>query len=295
LDSPQAVSNGSGFVQNNSDGSVTVPREVWERVCSQAVDIERATMSLKSTLRNVGPSDVLNGTVTSIHTGGYHHTENYFSRDADASSASRTPTDNIVRHVNSQGIHTRSGLNGEMVHLGGSSVPGLIVNLSNGDSSNPGLQELLGKSMLPLFALDNESATYPFVDLWGLPHGSEARADQLARALPSHQTCMNFFNAYKDTAFPIFPVLPDIDAFHSDLMIFLINQAKYGPDNWGPGKSESQDMTIYGQSIRWTGLLFAVLASGSQCALNLPRKERELIANVYGMFWTLDSPGLILT
>lgn len=49
-------------------------------------------------------------------------------------------------------------------------------------------QEVLGKSILPMFGLDNESATYPFVDLWGLPHGSLARAQELAKALPTDFT-----------------------------------------------------------------------------------------------------------
>jgi hypothetical protein len=47
------------------------------------------------------------------------------------------------------------------------------------------MRDLLGKSILPFFGLDNQRTTYPFVDLWGLPHGSSSRIDELCRLLPA--------------------------------------------------------------------------------------------------------------
>lgn len=42
-----------------------------------------------------------------------------------------------------------------------------------------------------------------------------------------------------------------------------------------------QNDQMDGMSLRWTGLLFAVLASGVQYS-NFPKKDRELMSQVYG-------------
>ncbi|KAK5049253.1 hypothetical protein LTR16_010970, partial [Cryomyces antarcticus] len=62
--------------------------------------------------------------------------------------------------------------------------------LGQGAGGRPGVQELMGRSILPIFGLDNESATYPFVDLWGLPHGSMSRTEELCKAIPSDAECL---------------------------------------------------------------------------------------------------------
>jgi hypothetical protein len=177
-------------------------------------------------------------------------------------------------HVRSQGVHTHNEFTGQTIHIGPSSVPALIMALGRGDSQY-GVQDLLGKkNMLPIFGLDNESATYPFVDLWGLPHGSIARANELANAFPSDSECLSFFRCYRETAHVVYPAVADIEGIESDLLLFLINRAS---SQGGVGVSEEQ---IYGKNFHWIGLLFAILASGCQCS-TLPRKERELTSQVY--------------
>jgi hypothetical protein len=172
-------------------------------------------------------------------------------------------------------VHTHNEFTGQTIHIGPSSVPALVMALGRGDSSFSGIQDVLGKkSMLPIFGLDNESATYPFVDLWGLPHGSIARASELTNALPSDSECLSFFRCYRETAHVVYPAVADIEAIESDLLLFLINRAS---SQGGAGVSEE---TIYGKDFHWIGLLFAVLASGCQCS-TLPRKERELTSQVY--------------
>jgi len=188
------------------------------------------------------------------------------------------PIDSEMRHVSSEGIHTCNELTGETVHLGGGSVPALVMALSRGNKDQPDVQELLGKSILPIFGLDNESATYPFVDLWGLPHGSMSRVAELCRALPSDSDILSFFRYYRDTAHVVYPAIADIERFEADLMTFLINRASLQPVEDGiDGVSEQR---IHGKSLYWIGLLFAALASGCQCSA-LPRKERELTAQVF--------------
>lgn len=181
-------------------------------------------------------------------------------------------------HVRTQGIHTTNDLTGETVHVGGSSVPALIMALGRGDHEVPGVQELLGKkSILPLFGLDNESATYPFVDLWGLPHGSILKATEISGAIPSDQDCLSLFRYYRETAHIIYPALIEIDNFESDLLNFLINRANSQSDTNSGGITEQ---SIYGKSLHWIGLFFAALASGCQCS-SMARKERDLTSQVY--------------
>lgn len=138
------------------------------------------------------------------------------------------------------------------------------------------LQEFLGKSVLPLFGLDNESATYPFVDLWGLPHGSLQRARELSKALPGDSQMLGLFRSYLDMGYIIYPGVADLGQLEEDVAAFLVARASASdPDD---GVTEN---TIYGKSFYWLGMLFAVLASGAQCSA-VTRKERELTSQVYG-------------
>lgn len=135
---------------------------------------------------------------------------------------------------------------------------------------------MLGKSILPMFGLDNESATYPFVDLWGLPHGSVARARELANALPGDQQMASLFRAYRDMGSVIFPAIANVDELENDLNLFMMDrQMRTTPED---GVTEQ---TIYGKGYRWLAMLFAVLANGAQCS-GMQRKERELTSQVYG-------------
>lgn len=140
------------------------------------------------------------------------------------------------------------------------------------------LQEFLGKSVLPLFGLDNESATYPFVDLWGLPHGSLQRAKELARALPSDSQMLSLFGSYRDMGYIIYPGIADLAKLETDLTDFLVARSSMADPDEGV-----TEHTIHGKSFYWLGMLFAVLASGAQCSA-LTRKERELTSQVYGEY-----------
>jgi hypothetical protein len=59
------------------------------------------------------------------------------------------------------GINTNSDLLGENVYLGGNSVPAMVVAM--GKSGHGHVQELLGKSILPVFGLDNNTATCTYI------------------------------------------------------------------------------------------------------------------------------------
>lgn len=193
----------------------------------------------------------------------------------------QTPVNNEIQHIKTQGIHTQNELTGEIVHLGGSSVPALIMALGRGEHESPAVRELLGrKSILPIFGLDNESATYPFVDLWGIPHGSVLRAAELAGALPNDQECLNFFRYYRETAQVVYPAVADVEKLEADLLLFLLSRANAQADNPDNANGGITEHSIYAKNLHWIGLLFATLASGCQCSA-LPRKERDLTSQVY--------------
>lgn len=175
---------------------------------------------------------------------------------------------------------------GQTVHFGAGSIPAFLISMRNGGNTDLSeAQEVLGKTILPMFGLDNESATYPFVDLWGLPHGSLARAQELAKALPNDSQSLSFFRYYRDMAFVIYPGLAQLEMFEEELNQFLVVRA--ANDVTGEGVTEQQ---VHGQDFHWLGLLYAVLASGAQSS-QMQRKERELTSQVYSkshhqdVFW----------
>jgi hypothetical protein len=244
----------------NSDGARSlVPERDW--VSTKINSIEQSLQELKSGLRYL--------------TAGYQ----YPLAGGKLPLIDRATKDlsGKVSDPSAQGIHTNNDITGETVHLGGNSVPAMVVALGSG-SDEETVRELLGKSILPLFGLDNQSATYPFVDLWGLPHRSSSRIDELCKLLPADADCLQYFRQYRDTAHVLYPGVVDIRQFESDLTHFLINRASRAT------KTNNEPLTeqnVYGMSLHWVGLLFALLASGYQCS-GIPRKERQLISQVYG-------------
>ena len=183
----------------------------------------------------------------------------------------------VLSHADVHGVHMKNEA-GEMVHLGAGSIPAMLyaLQMDQNPAQKPEIQEMLGKTVLPLFALDNESATYPFVDLWGLPHGSLARAQELAKALPNDSQMLNLFRCYSDLGHIVYPSIVSPEQLESDLTLFLINRS--AQSGFDEGVTEQ---LIYGKSYTWLALLFAVLAGGCQCS-SMPRKERELTSQVYG-------------
>lgn len=160
-------------------------------------------------------------------------------------------------------------------YLGGNSVPAMVIAMGKGDG---GVQELLGKSVLPVFGLDNDSATYPFVDLWGLPHGSILRIQQLCSLIPADSECLQYFTHYKETAHVLYPGIADIPGMEYDLINFLANRRNNGEISSDGSAIDTQK--AYGKDLHWIGLLFAALASGCQCS-GRPRKERQLMSQVF--------------
>jgi Zn(2)-Cys(6) binuclear cluster domain-containing protein len=200
-------------------------------------------------------------------------------RSSRASSPPLDPTMGDAKFDVSRGLSTSNSLTGDSVYLGANSVPAMVVALANNSNDYSVIQDIIGKSILPVFGLDNESATYPFIDLWGIPHGSFQRVELLCKLLPEADAdLIQLFKKYQDTAHVIYPAVVDISLFESDLFEFLRNRR----NNPLAVQADSiTDQTVYGRDLHWLGLLFAILASGFQCS-NYPQKERQMKSQVYG-------------
>jgi hypothetical protein len=268
---------------SDSAATVTLARGDFEHLCRKLDRVESGLDELRRDMRAWNNHQQ------------HQHQQQTSGRSSPSGSTQRTTVDNnaqqqqqpwinnqFTRHTTVHGLHARNDLTGQTVHLGGSSVPALVMALGQGDREQPSVQEILGRSILPMFGLDNETATYPFVDLWGLAHGSLARAQELAKTIPTDSQCLSFFRYYKDLGNIIFPGVADISTFEMDLTRFLQKrneQMGIASENSLPGVNEQ---AIYDKNLEWIGLLFAVLASGCQCS-GLARKERELTSQVYSM------------
>ena len=91
---------------------------------------------------------------------------------------------------------------------------------------------------------------------------------------------IQLFKQYQDTAHVIYPGIIDIVGFESDLLDFL-RQRSNSALTVQPGPLTTQ--MVYGKDLHWLGLLFAALASATQCS-DLPRKERQMKSQVYGRY-----------
>lgn len=186
-----------------------------------------------------------------------------------------------------EGIHAPSGQMGTM-HLGSRSVLAYLNGLNRSDSYQQSAKVLLEENILPKLGLDNETATYPFVDLWSTD-SSLHDVSGLLQALPDDGLVEEFWVAYRDTACTIYPVVPDKAKFASNLKHMLYNrqQSRNSINAVDPHRP-------YGVSVQWLSLLFAVLASGTQ-STDRPAKERELTSQVYGTSSTRYRYVTILT
>lgn len=170
------VDTGSTHDAPNGDGHnepVTIAGDEWDRICTKLNTIERAITDLKTDLRrNAEGSQEPNGpdgstAISSIHV----------KQDPDG-----------PEYVRAMEINEENRMTGETVHLGGGSVPALIKALRAGNT--PAVQEVFESNVLPLFGLDNENATYPFISLWGNPQGASGRIEELQKALPNDADCI---------------------------------------------------------------------------------------------------------
>ncbi|OJK03560.1 hypothetical protein ASPACDRAFT_22265 [Aspergillus aculeatus ATCC 16872] len=180
----------------------------------------------------------------------------------------------------SEGIFGSTTMKTGSVHIGSRSA--LIDILDKSKNSEDTAQALPKEDLLAELAMGNESAAYPFVDLWS----SDPYTFNIAgvcSVLPDDEQCRKLLRFYIDVGSVLYPVLPDVARLEDNMERLLRGRQAVGgvyrPDANGLVKP-------FGMSVSFLSLLFAVLASGCQLS-DLPGKERELTSWVYGASYTL--------
>lgn len=167
-----AVSNTDGALSDGHDyppqsgPNITVPREQWER-------LNRELLELKANS-------------TSHHR---HTSETHLEIDHLDHADQESPQD----EEEGEGVHVPSTQMGTMgtTHLGSRSVLAYMMALGRSQTTQDAAKTLLEENILPKLGLDNESVTYPFIDLWssGL---SVQDVHGLCQALPDDALCREY-------------------------------------------------------------------------------------------------------
>ncbi|KAI9733023.1 MAG: hypothetical protein M1834_003568 [Cirrosporium novae-zelandiae] len=196
-----------------------------------------------------------------------------------ATSQETSPEDsqkNTTPHAMADGLLTYNNMSGQHVHLGSSSVAAFAMQLRD-NKQGKSAQDLLGSSILPVFGLEDSSATYPFINLWSPINDIRSGARQMREMLPNDSECLSLFALYKDVGFVFYPIIADISQLEEGLHQMLAERTRQS--QWERGSLETDD-TVYGKTLASTGILFAVLAAGCQ-ASDITRKDRELNSKIY--------------
>jgi Fungal specific transcription factor domain/Fungal Zn(2)-Cys(6) binuclear cluster domain len=255
--------NMTSIVSPSPSEHVSVPKNYLDMLMSKVDQLEHSLRELRSELGTVLAQG--NGMSKSPAIDPLMTQSNEETRSEDAQRR--------------EGIHTNNPITGQIIHVGGNSVPALLMSLAKHQSSQNADQldwnELVNGSILPLLGLDNETATYPFIDLWAIPEPPLQKVKRIAEVLPGNDEIGRLWQPYKAVAQTIFPAIGNVTKFENELGQFRIRRAQESPED---GITEQ---TIYGKKICWVGLLFAVLASGCHFSEHLDRSSRELTSKVF--------------
>ncbi|KGO66597.1 Transcription factor, fungi [Penicillium italicum] len=174
----------------------------------------------------------------------------------------------------SEGVYGSNVLKTGAVHIGSRSA--LVDILDKSKSSEDTAQALPQDDLLAELALGNESAAYPFVDLWSSDPFTFNIAGVCA-VLPEDGRCLEFLRYYQDIGSVLYPVLSDISQLERQTKRLLDNRRRAG----GVYKADANGLVKpFGMPLAFLSLLFAVLASGCQLS-GIPESDRELTSWVY--------------
>ena len=157
----------------NLPAHVSISREEWEGICRRLRDMENTISNLRVGMEKADEVGHIPSSALEAGSGAHGSHGDTSGHSKSSSSPER------------EGIHAANTLGEGTVHLGSRSVLAYILNNKSGSDQ---LHALLEGGILPKLGLDNESATYPFVDLWSSDMSSfDTRA--LCSALPTDKQC----------------------------------------------------------------------------------------------------------
>ncbi|OQE39207.1 hypothetical protein PENCOP_c007G02950 [Penicillium coprophilum] len=176
--------------------------------------------------------------------------------------------------IRSEGVYGSNVLKTGAVHLGSRSA--LVDILDKSKRSEDTAQALPQDDLLAELALGNESAAYPFVDLWSSDPFTFNIAGVCA-VLPEDARCLEFLTFYQDIGSVLYPVLSDTTQLVRQTKRLLDNRRRVG----GVYKADANGLVKpFGMPLAFLSLLFATLASGCQLS-SIPESDRELTSWVY--------------
>ena len=242
--------------------TVPIPRAYLESLMAKVDRLETAMNNMKMDLRSVTDMSASNG----------------LSRTAAESPAGAGHDEEIRRQQ--EGMNTNNPMTGQDIHVGAHSVPALLMALAQNQPKQQGSDtmdwgELMNGALVPILGLDNESATYPFVDLWTRPEEVLAKMRRIVNVLPPQDDMRRLFRAYKNISHNVFPGVANLPRFEEEFMQFNLRRAEESPET-GIG-----EQVVYGRSLTWMALMFAVLASGCHFCEHLDKRTREVTCKVY--------------
>lgn len=156
-----------------------IEKDDWDRFCSKLSNIERNLADLRQDLRRV-----VTGASGSAATDDDGSTQHVKQERIVGDAAGPT-------YIRAMEINEQDRLTGENIHLGGASVPALVMALGKGGKQRRAIADMFNQDLLPIFGLDNETATYPFISLWG-HQGAQARVNELCKALPNDAEALEY-------------------------------------------------------------------------------------------------------
>ncbi|KFY96814.1 hypothetical protein V500_02296 [Pseudogymnoascus sp. VKM F-4518 (FW-2643)] len=173
--------------------------------------------------------------------------QDYFPGNQDAASPAR-----------SSGRHVVEDSTGATIYLGSNSEPALLLGCRQGLDCGAMEWDSLGQLA---------ATTYPFANVWG----GDVRISDVLHTLPTHSDTMRYWQLYRHSAYPFYPVLMRPEQFEIDLLSFFEKMQS----------AEQPIDSIQGRQMSWLALLFAVLACGAQFS-NDSGKDRDLRSKVFG-------------
>ncbi|KAL2783102.1 hypothetical protein BJX66DRAFT_319143 [Aspergillus keveii] len=236
-------------------GRVSIARGYLDNICTRLKELEHIITSIRTGLNPVDAAglDLMPETVKTPKSAVYTQPKGVSSRP--------------------EGIYAQSRTGECSLYLGPQSTLSYIMK--NKSSTNC-FQPLLGSDTLRKMLLDNESATYSFVNLWS-PDMLAYDIGPVCHALPTDQQCKKLFAHYRDVAGVVYPVIGDVPRFEKILNLLLRNRAAtdgvFEVDH-------AQPQGPFGVSIAYLGLVFAVLAAGCQSS-DLCGQEIKLTSQIY--------------
>ncbi|OJD33857.1 fungal specific transcription factor domain-containing protein [Diplodia corticola] len=127
-----------------------------------------------------------------------------------------------------------------------------------------GAESHIARDIVPALGLRNTRAQYPFINA----ETDDEKSRELAKVLPTHGEILSFYHVYRAIAFPLAPLIVDIEDFESRLADYLEKLAGSTPTRLVVTNEREEAARI--------ALLLATLAAGAQYSERDAQERRRI-------------------